>query len=147
MVFPEALLHAINSLQQNMFITGTISQMATLECWDEEMIAEPYQLPAYFRAAPKVNTIASQECGSPPGSFYIYLDLGDDKIAPGFGYSVKMCECLLEEKYVAFTPGIDFEDPATNIGKRFQISYAKGIYAVQEAIEWFYQFCPHGSNE
>jgi aspartate/methionine/tyrosine aminotransferase len=40
MVFPEALLHAINSLQQNMFINApTISQMAALKCWDEETIA------------------------------------------------------------------------------------------------------------
>jgi aspartate/methionine/tyrosine aminotransferase len=55
-------------------------------------------------------------------AFYICLDLGDDNIAPGFG-SVKMCKCfLLEEKYVFFTPGIDFEDPATNIGdRRFRI--------------------------
>ncbi len=76
------------------------------------------------------------------GGFYIYVDLGEVHIAPGFG-AVKMCECLLEEKYVAFTPGIDFEDPATNIGdRRFRISYAGGIDAVREAMGRFYQFWP-----
>ncbi len=75
------------------------------------------------------------------GGFYIYIDL-DQNVAPGFG-SVKMCQCLLEEMYVAFTPGIDFEDPATNIGdRRFRVSYAGGIETVKEAMERFYQFWP-----
>jgi aspartate/methionine/tyrosine aminotransferase len=77
------------------------------------------------------------------GGFYIYyVDLGDDNIAPGHG-SVKMCQCLLEEKFVAFTPGNDFEDPAGSIGdRRFRISFAGGSEAVREAMKRFLQFWP-----
>jgi aspartate/methionine/tyrosine aminotransferase len=151
MVLPEALLHAINSLQQNMFINApTISQTAALNCWDEETIAELEQHVEKYRTSrelileqlQKFTELDPKNVAPADGGFYIYVDLGDDNIAPGFG-SVKMCECLLEEKYVAFTPGIDFEDPATNIGdRRFRISYAGGIDTVRAAMERFYQFWP-----
>jgi aspartate/methionine/tyrosine aminotransferase len=52
--------------------------------------------------------------------------LGIDNVAlPDFG-SVTMCQLFLEEKFVAMTPGTDFEeDPDTdlgNTGRRFRIS-------------------------
>lgn len=76
------------------------------------------------------------------GGFYVYIDLGDENVAPGFG-SVKMCETFLEEEYVAFTPGNDFEDPAGNLGdRRFRISYAGGIDTAKEAMVRFHRFWP-----
>jgi aspartate/methionine/tyrosine aminotransferase len=51
MFFPDALLHAINSLQQNMFMDKTISQMAALKCWDEETIAELEQHVEKYRTS------------------------------------------------------------------------------------------------
>jgi aspartate/methionine/tyrosine aminotransferase len=72
----------------------------------------------------------------------VYIDLGDENVAPGFG-SVSMCKALLEEEFVAITPGNDFEDPTTNLGdRRFRISYAGGIDTAKEAMERFHQFWP-----
>ena len=119
MVIPESLLHAINSLQQNMFINApTISQTAAPKCWEDETIAELENHVENYRMRSrelileqlkKFKELDPKNVAPADGGFYSYIDLDQD-IAPGFG-SVKMCECLLEEKYVAFTPGIDFEDP------------------------------------
>jgi aspartate/methionine/tyrosine aminotransferase len=63
-------------------------------------------------------------------------------VAPGFG-SIEMCKRLLEEEHVAFTPGNDFEDPATTLGdRRFRISYSGGTDAVRSAMERFHRFWP-----
>lgn len=151
MIIPENLVHAINSLQQNMFINApTISQTAALKCWDDDTIEELENHVQKYRTSRQhildqlknFNEINPKNIAPADGGFYIYVDLGPENIAPGFG-SVKMCECLLEEKYVAFTPGIDFEDPATDAGdRRFRISYAGGIETVKEATERFSDFWP-----
>lgn len=151
MIIPENILDAINSLQQNMFINApTISQTAALKCWDDDTIEELEQHVAKYRTSrqlildqlKKFKELDPKNIAPADGGFYIYIDLGPENVAPGFG-SVAMCQCLLEEKYVAFTPGIDFEDPTTDVGdKRFRISYAGGIEAVKEAMERFYDFWP-----
>lgn len=150
MVIPETHLDAINSLQQNMFINApTISQTAALKCWDEDTIADLEKHVQKYRTSrqlildqlQKFKELHPKNIAPADGGFYIYVDL-DENIAPGFG-SVMMCQCLLEEKYVAFTPGIDFEDPATALGdRRFRISYAGGIETVREAMERFLEFWP-----
>jgi aspartate/methionine/tyrosine aminotransferase len=90
----------------------------------------------------KLPEISPKNIAPADGGFYIYIDLGEDNIAPGFG-TVKMCECFLEEQYVAFTPGIDFEDPATDMGdRRVRISYAGGIDTIKEAMGRFHKFWP-----
>ena len=151
MVIPESLLDPINSLQQNMFINApTISQTAAMKCWDNETIAILEEHVKKYRTSrelileqlKKFKELDQKNIAPADGGFYIYVDLGNENIAPGLG-SVKMCQCLLEEKYVAFTPGIDFEDPETDIGdRRFRISYAGGIETVKEAMERFFQFWP-----
>ena len=151
MVIPEHLVDAVNSLQQNMFINApTISQTAAMKCWDKETIAELEKHVAKYRTSRELilqklksfPELDPQNVAPADGGFYIYVDLGIENIAPGLG-SVKMCETLLEEKYVAFTPGIDFEDPTTDVGdRRFRISYAGGIDTVREAMERFYEFWP-----
>jgi len=151
MVIPENLLHAINSLQQNMFINApTISQTAALKCWDDDTIAELEKHVQKYRTSRqlildqllKFKELDPKNVAPADGGFYIYVDLGSGNTAPGFG-SVMMCQFLLEEKYVAFTPGTDFEDPATDVGdRRFRISYAGGIETVREAMELFYDFWP-----
>ena len=151
MVVPQSLVDSINSLQQNMFINApTISQTAAMRCWEDETIVELEKHIEKYRTSRALildklkcfKEINPKNIAPADGGFYIYIDLGEDNIAPGFG-SVQMCECLLEEKHVAFTPGIDFEDPATTIGdRRFRISYAGGIETVKEAMERFYNFWP-----
>jgi aspartate/methionine/tyrosine aminotransferase len=151
MVLPEHLVDAINSLQQNMFINApTISQTAAMKCWDEDTIAILETHVQKYRTSRqiildelnKLPEISPKNIAPADGGFYIYIDLGEDNIAPGFG-TVKMCECFLEEQYVAFTPGIDFEDPATDMGdRRVRISYAGGIDTIREAMGRFHKFWP-----
>lgn len=151
MVLPDHLLDAINSLQQNMFINApTISQTAALKCWDDATIDELEKHVEKYRTSRQLildrlkdfKELKPENMAPADGGFYIYIDLGSENVAPGLG-SVKMCEMLLEEKYVAFTPGIDFEDPSTNDGdRRFRISYAGGIETAKEAMDRFYEFWP-----
>ncbi|KAG7361077.1 aspartate aminotransferase [Nitzschia inconspicua] len=151
MVIPETVLDAINSLQQNMFINApTLSQTAAMKCWDDDTIVELEKHVEKYRTSRELilnqlknfTELNAKNIAPADGGFYIYVDLGEENVAPGYG-SVKMCEELLETHYVAFTPGNDFEDPATSLGdRRFRISYAGGIETVREAMERFYTFWP-----
>lgn len=151
MVIPEALVEPINCLQQNMFINApTISQTAALKCWDEDTIAE---LEGHCMKYKTSRGIILEELASIPeieaeniapadGGFYVYVDLGDNNVAPDLG-SVAMCKALLEEESVAFTPGNDFEDPASTLGdRRFRISYAGGVETAKRAMARFHRFWP-----
>lgn len=152
MVVPEALVEPINRLQQNMFINApTISQTAALKCWDAETLQELQGHVEKYRTSrtlileqlAAINELDPKMIAPADGGFYVYIDLGEDNVSlPGCG-SVEMCKALLEEKHVAFTPGTDFEDPATNLGdRRFRISYAGGIDTVKEAMMRFHEFWP-----
>jgi aspartate/methionine/tyrosine aminotransferase len=151
MVLPEGLIDAINSLQQNMFINApTISQTAAMRCWDEDTTAVLEKHVAKYRASraiileelSSIKELDPKNIAPADGGFYVYIDLGDENVAPGFG-SVSMCKSFLEEEYVAFTPGNDFEDPEGHLGdRRFRISYAGGIDTAKEAMERFHRFWP-----
>jgi aspartate/methionine/tyrosine aminotransferase len=114
MVVPEELVGAINSLQQNMAICApNISQTAALRCWDKETLVELEQHVAKYRASRLViltalkafKELVPSNIAPADGGFYIYIDLGADNVAPGFG-STNMCKALLDEEHVAFTPGM-----------------------------------------
>lgn len=151
MIVPQELTEAINRLQQNMFINApTISQTAALRCWDDESIGELEKHVAKYRTSrgvilaelSKVEELDASNIAPADGGFYVYIDLGECNVAPGLG-SVQMCKRLLEEELVAFTPGIDFEDPSTTSGdRRFRISYAGGIETARQAMVRFRRFWP-----
>jgi len=151
LVIPEQLVEPINALQQNMFINApTISQTAAMACWDEETIeileqhVEKYRSSraVLLEALAQLPEIDPANIAPADGGFYIYVDLGEENVAPGFG-SVAMCKALLEEEFVAFTPGNDFEDPLGHLGnRRFRISYAGGIETARSAMERFQRFWP-----
>lgn len=151
MVIPEKLVDPINSLQQNMFINApTISQTAALKCWDEATTEELERHVCKYRTSralileklKQFKELDQKNIAPADGGFYIYVDLGDDNVAPGLG-SVKMCETLLEDHHVACTPGVDFEDLAGNLGdRRFRISYSGGVDTVQRAMDRFHEFWP-----
>jgi len=150
-IVPENLIDPINSLQQNMFINApTISQTAAMKCWDDETIVELEKHVAKYRASRSIilerlkdiAKIKEENIAPADGGFYIYIDLGEENVSPRLG-SIAMCKALLEEKYVAFTPGNDFEDPSSSLGdRRFRISYAGGIETSKIAMERFTQFWP-----
>lgn len=151
MVVPEHLVDAINRLQQNMFINApTISQTAALQCWEDETLAileqhvEKYRISRshILEELSRIPELNPKNIAPADGGFYVYVDLGNENMAPNFG-SVALCQALLEEQHVAFTPGIDFEDPSSNLGdRRFRISYAGGVETVRQAMERFHSFWP-----
>ena len=121
-----------------------------MRCWDDDTIeileahVQKYKTSRslILEQLEKVPELKPENIAPADGGFYIYVDLGDENVAPNFG-SVRMCEALLEEKHVALTPGTDFEDPITALGdRRFRISYAGGINAVKEAMTRFVEFWP-----
>jgi len=151
MIIPDHLVHPINALQQNMFINApTISQTAALKCWDDDTIEELEAHVEKYRQSrscileelAQVPEINQKNIAPADGGFYVYIDLGEENMAPGMG-SVAMCRALLEEEYVAFTPGNDFEDPSGNLGdRRFRISYAGGVKNSKEGLTRFRRFWP-----
>jgi aspartate/methionine/tyrosine aminotransferase len=150
MILPPHLVDPINSLQQNMFINApTISQTAALQCWDD---AAQTELQGHVDKYRQSRTLILEALARLPGldtatqvapadgGFYVYVDLGETLTAPGLG-SVAFCESFLEEQYVAFTPGVDFEDPSTTLGdRRVRISYAGGLATVTQAMERLHIF-------
>jgi aspartate/methionine/tyrosine aminotransferase len=151
LVIPDHLVDPINSLQQNMFINApTISQTAALKCWEDDTIAELESHVEKYRESraiilaelEQVSDINPKNIAPADGGFYVYIDLGEENIAPGLG-SVSMCKALLEEEHVAFTPGNDFEDPTGSLGdRRFRISYAGGVEVAKEGLTRFRRFWP-----
>lgn len=150
MILPEHLIDAVNKLQQNMFINApTLSQTAALQCWNPETIQELEQhVQKYHTSREIILTALGQLTGKlhwapADGGFYVYIDLLDHLALPELD-STALCSMLLEEHHVAFTPGIDFEDPSTDLGhRRFRISYAGGVETVRQAMERFQQFWPN----
>jgi aspartate/methionine/tyrosine aminotransferase len=151
MVIPNKLVDPINTLQQNMFINApTISQTAALKCWDDDTVAELETHIEKYRTSrsiilselAQIPEIESKNIAPADGGFYVYIHLGEENTAPGFG-SVNMCKALLEEEHVAFTPGTDFEDPSGDLGdRRFRISYAGGAETVTQGLQRFRKFWP-----
>lgn len=151
MVIPEALVDPINRLQQNMFINApTISQTAALKCWDADTLSELEGHVEKYRTSrgiilselETIKEIDSKNVAPADGGFYVYVDLGEENVAPGLG-SIAMCKALLEEENVAFTPGSDFEDPSGTLGdRRFRISYAGGVETAKRAMDRFHRFWP-----
>lgn len=151
MVVPPALVDPVNSLQQNMFISAPgVSQTAALRCWDDDTIEELEGHVEKYRASRSVlldelSTIFDDHQIAPAdGGFYVYVDVGEDAVclSEGLG-TVELCRTFLEEEGVAITPGVDFEDPAGDLGeKRLRVSYAGGIETARECSKRFKRFWP-----
>ena len=151
MIVPSELKDVMNKLQQNMFISApTISQRAALKCWDDDTLQELDNIVNHqykvcrdyiLQKLQHMKELPSHNIAPADGGFYIYIDLGDNVILSKRLDAVALCTLLLENEGVAFTPGIDFEDPEFSLGyRRLRISYAAGYDVVREAMERFYKF-------
>ena len=119
MVLPSDLVDVINVLQQNMFINApTISQVAAMQCWEDETIEELEKHVAKYRVSREyilkelenITEIPAKNVAPADGGFYVYIDLDDRNVCltNGLG-STEMCRQLLEEEGVAFTPGVSYK--------------------------------------
>lgn len=132
-VVPQAVTTDLEKLAQNLFICpSTIAQHAALAAFDEESLAIMESQKQEFRQRRDYLVPALRELGfdvplMPAGAFYVYAQL-----PPGAPDSEQFCERLLEEEFVATTPGTDFGFHRAN---RFvRISYAREIEQLSDAV-------------
>eukprot|EP00183_Erythrolobus_madagascarensis_P002396 CAMPEP_0185849160 /NCGR_PEP_ID=MMETSP1354-20130828/3760_1 /TAXON_ID=708628 /ORGANISM="Erythrolobus madagascarensis, Strain CCMP3276" /LENGTH=181 /DNA_ID=CAMNT_0028549643 /DNA_START=143 /DNA_END=688 /DNA_ORIENTATION=+ len=160
-VVPASSAHAVEKLAQNLYINApTLSQHAALACWDSDAIAE---LEAHRQRYAKNRAIVlhyltqmglclNSEVSPATGAFYVYFDLrrfgvhakpkeeaqNEKKCDEALWKmtSVELCRRVLDEAYVALAPGVDFEDPSSDVGlSRVRISYSRGTPEVEEGMK------------
>jgi aspartate/methionine/tyrosine aminotransferase len=132
MVVPDALVRAVERLQQNLAISvPTLSQLAAAAAFDgrDEMEAVKHG----YEENRRILTEGLPRAGLPEflpvdGAFYLYAD-----VSRFTGDSFDFAKRMLEEAGVAATPGIDF-DPVR--GKHFvRFCYAGSAPDMREAVD------------
>ncbi|HKI74120.1 MAG TPA: pyridoxal phosphate-dependent aminotransferase [Pseudomonadales bacterium] len=134
LVIPEDAALEVEKLAQNLFICpSSIAQHAALAAFTpaarEIMDGQREQ----FKARRDFLVPALREIGfgvpvTPEGAFYVYA-----QIPAGCDDAEKFCRRLLEEKYVAVTPGTDFGSYLARDHVRF--SYAQELSLLEKAVE------------
>ena len=131
MVVPQAHVRTVERLQQNMFIcpphASQVAALAAMDCTDElEANMEVYRR----NRALMMDGLAKAgftRLAPPDGAFYVYADVSeftDD--APAFAARI------LDEAWVAVTPGLDFDKGRGNRTLRF--SYARATADIEEGL-------------
>lgn len=133
-VVPPAFGPDLEKLAQNLFICpSSIAQTAALEAFSAESFEIMEQQRAAFETrrnflVPALQALGFDIAQVPAGAFYIYAGL-----PPGVDDAELFCTRLLEEQYVAITPGTDFG--AFRADQHVRISYARDIDRLREAVE------------
>lgn len=134
LVAPEELVPAIERMAQNFFLAApTMSQHAALAAFESSTLDELEQRRqalaarrAYLLSA--LPTLGFEVVGQPDGAFYLYLD-----VSAITSDSYEWCLRLLEEKYVALTPGKDFG--AEHGPHRYvRLAYTADVDRLREAV-------------
>jgi len=133
MVVPEDAVDTVERLAQNLFICpSAIAQQAALQAFtpDSRRIMESQRLAFQQRRdylVPALQSLGLLIDATPVGAFYVYIRLPDS-----LPDSETFCRRLLEEYYVACTPGTDF---GHHLGDRHvRISYAQDLEQLKEAV-------------
>ncbi len=133
-VVPADAVENMEKLAQNLFICpSSIAQQAALAAFSADSLAVMEAQRTAFQARRDYLVPALRELGfrvgdSPAGAFYVYAGLPD-----GFGTSETFCARLLEEFFVAVTPGTDFGDYQADRHLRF--SFARDIDVLREGVK------------
>lgn len=134
LVAPADAVADLEKLAQNLFICpSSIAQQAAVAAFTPEAteIMEAHR--EEFRARRDFLVPALRELGFgvsriPEGAFYVYA-----RLPSGQTSSELFCERLLEEHFVAVTPGTDFGFYLADEHVRF--SYARDIHLLEDAVE------------
>ena len=132
-VVPEGIAADLEKLAQNLFICpSSIAQEAALSAFDPESIETMETQKAEFAVRRNYLVPALKELGfeiplTPAGAFYVYAGLPDKE--PD---SEEFCHRLLENHFVAVTPGTDFG--FHNANRTIRISYARDLSQLKEAV-------------
>ena len=131
MVIPEILLHPIERLAQNFYISAPdLSQQAAISAFDAteelEEVKSDYS-ENRIMLLEQLAQIGFSEILPPDGAFYIYANVNNFS-----NNSLEFTKSMLLEAGVAVTPGIDFDSER---GKNFvRFSYAGLVTEMHEAI-------------
>lgn len=136
LVLPQRMLAAVSALAQNLFISPSApAQQAALAAFSAAALADCEARRTQFEARRAVLRQGLVELGfgipvEPAGAFYVFADitplnLGMDGMA--------FCRRLLEEEYVAVTPGIDFGRNGTDRFVRF--AYTDSVPRINSALQ------------
>ncbi len=133
-VVPESMGPELIKLAQNLFICpSSISQKAAMAAFSPESLAimeaqrETLQMRRDF-LVPRLRDLGFEIAEKPAGAFYVYARLPEHSPRAD-----EFCVRLLEEQFVAITPGTDF---GLNDAEHFvRISYARDIAELEQAVE------------
>jgi aspartate/methionine/tyrosine aminotransferase len=140
MVAPPEQVPALERMAQNFFIAPpTMSQHAALAAFLPETRAELDRRRDVLNARrtlllDALPALGLRVIGEPQGAFYIYLDVSavtDDSFA--------FCEQLLEQEFVALTPGADF-GAVHGPEKCLRIAYTTDEARLAEALDRLQRF-------
>lgn len=140
MVAPQEHVAALERMAQNFFIAPpTMSQHAALAAFLPETRIELDRRRDVLNARRKLLLAALTELGlrvigEPQGAFYIYLD-----VSAITDNSFAFCEQLLEQEFVALTPGADFGS-VHGPEKCLRIAYTTDEARLTEALERLRRF-------
>ncbi len=138
LVVPEALVKPIEQLAQHLFIcASSISQQASLACFDPESLAIYEERRAEFKARRDYFLPALRELGfkipvEPDGAFYVYADASALFAKLDVSSSWDFAFEIMRRANVAITPGRDFGTDSTANFVRF--STASSMHDLQTAI-------------
>jgi aspartate/methionine/tyrosine aminotransferase len=133
LVLPEALLPAVEKLQQNLYIcASTVAQHAALACFEPTALREYEQRRAAFKqrrdfVVPALNALGLSVPVMPDGAFYAWADCSAFDAS-----SWDFCERVMHEAHVALTPGRDFGPAAAE--RYLRLSFANSMPQLQDAM-------------
>ncbi|WP_456436256.1 aminotransferase class I/II-fold pyridoxal phosphate-dependent enzyme [Thermovibrio ammonificans] len=139
LIVPPEMVEPINAILQNTVIAPpTLSQLAAVECFSEEVLSELQENVKVFRKRKEILLNGLKEIGfkvpvEPKGAFYIWADA-----SPFTEDSFKFAFELLERTSVAVTPGRDFGYNGTEKFVRF--SFCTETEKILEALERLYSY-------
>ncbi|MFL0796145.1 MAG: pyridoxal phosphate-dependent aminotransferase [Cellvibrionaceae bacterium] len=133
LVAPKAAIPELEKLAQNLFIcASTVSQYAALEAFSETALEEFENRRQELQTRRDYLLPALRELGfeiphTPEGAFYLYANIEKFGLA-----SEDFCHRLLEEHFVAITPGTDFGKYQADNHVRF--AYTQPVPIMRDAI-------------
>ncbi|SMP16989.1 Aspartate/methionine/tyrosine aminotransferase [Desulfurobacterium pacificum] len=137
-IVPKWMVKEITAILQNIVISPpTVSQIAALKCFDEEVLEELKENVKVFEKRRNLMLKGIQELGfkvpvKPEGAFYIYADCSKFS-----NDSYSFTSRILEKAGVAITPGIDFGENETDRFVRF--SYCTDENKIEKGLEKLYK--------
>ncbi len=133
-VVPPDVAPDLEKLAQNLFICpSSVAQTAALAAFSPEAIEIMEAQRQAFETrrdflVPALQSLGFEIAQIPAGAFYVYA-----RLPAGVDGAEAFCSRLLEEQFVAITPGTDFGEYQAD--RHVRMSYARDISLLEQAVE------------